>query len=57
MLPKTSAYVKSNDGQTKSMYFLIEHDNLSEKYNAIWNKVSAISVKNLIASLSIIKIF
>ena len=24
MLPKTSAYVKSYDGQTKWMYFLIE---------------------------------
>ena len=26
MLPKTSAYVKSYDGQTKRMYFLIEDD-------------------------------
>ena len=41
MLPKTSAYVKSYDGQTKWMYFLIEDDDLSEKYNTIWNKVSA----------------
>ena len=41
MLPKTSAYVKSHDVQTKSMYFLIEDDDLLEKYNAIWNKVSA----------------
>ena len=23
------------------MYFLIEHDDLLEKYNIIWNKVSA----------------
>ena len=29
MLPKTSAYVKSYDGQTKWMYFLIEDDDLS----------------------------
>ena len=30
MLPKTSAYVKSYDGQTKWMYFLIEDDELLE---------------------------
>ena len=41
MLPKTSAYVKSYDGQTKWMYILIKEDNLLEKCNAIWNKVSA----------------
>ena len=40
MLPKTSAYV-SYDGQAKWMYFLIEEDNLLEKYNTIWDKVSA----------------
>ena len=34
MLPKTSMYVKSYDGQTK------END-LFKKYNAIWDKVSA----------------
>ena len=38
MLPKKSAYVKSYDGQTKRMYLLIEYD---EKYNTIWDKVSA----------------
>ena len=32
MLPKTRAYVKSYDGQTKWMYFLIEDDDLLEKY-------------------------
>ena len=31
MLPKTSAYVKSYDGQTKWMQFLIEDDDLLEK--------------------------
>ena len=36
MLPKTSAYVKG-----KWMYFLIEDDDLLEKYNTIWDKVSA----------------
>ena len=41
MLPKTSAYVESYDGQTKWLYFLIEDDGLLEKYNAIWDKVSA----------------
>ena len=40
MLFKTTAYVKSYDGQTKWMYFLIE-DDLLEKYNTIWDKVSA----------------
>ena len=41
MLPKTSTYVKSYDRQTKWMYFLIEDDDLLEKYNTIWDKVSA----------------
>ena len=41
MLPKTSVYVKSYDGQTKWMYFLIESDDLLEKYNTIWDKLSA----------------
>ena len=41
MLQKTSAYVKGYDGQTEWMYFLTESDDLLEKYNAIWDKVSA----------------
>ena len=41
MLPKTSAYVKSSDGQTKWMCFLTEDDDLLEKYNTIWDTVSA----------------
>ena len=40
MLPKRRAYVKSYDVQTKWMYFLLEDDNLLEKYNTIWDKVS-----------------
>ena len=40
MLPKPSAYVKSYDEQTKWMHFLIEDDDLLEKYNTIWNKFS-----------------
>ena len=39
MLPETRAYVKTSDGQTKWMYFLIDNDNLLEKYNTIWDKV------------------
>ena len=37
------------------MYFLIEDDDLLEKYNNTWNKVSADMKKNFIASLFIIK--
>ena len=35
MFPKTIAYVKTYDGQTKWMYILIEDDNLLEKDNGI----------------------
>ena len=35
MLPKTSACVKSYDGQTKWMYFLFTDDELLERYNTI----------------------
>ena len=35
MLPKTSTYVKSYDEQSKSMYFLIENNDLLQKYNTI----------------------
>ena len=41
MTPKTSAYIKSYHRQTKWMYFLIEDDDLLEKYNTILNKVGA----------------
>ena len=41
MLPKTSAYIKSYDEQTKWIYFLIDDGNLLRKYNTIWDKVSA----------------
>ena len=34
MLPKITAYVKSYDGQTKWIYFLIKDDDLFGKYNA-----------------------
>ena len=41
MVPKTTAYVKYYDGQTKFLDFLIEDDDLIKKYNTIWDKVSA----------------
>ena len=41
ILPKTNAYVKSYDGQTKWMCFLIEDDVLLERHNIIWDKISA----------------
>ena len=47
MLPKTRAYVRSYDGQTKWMYFLIEDDDLLEKYNTIWSKVRADTKKRI----------
>ena len=40
MLPKASAYVKSYDGETKWIYFLIGDDELLNDYHDIWNKVS-----------------
>ena len=45
MLPKRSAYVKIYDGQTKQTCFLTEDDELLEKYNTVWDKVSADSKK------------
>ena len=59
MLPKTNAYVKRCDGQTKWMYFLIADDDSIEEYNEIYLfgiKSVLISKRNLIASLSMIKI-
>ena len=35
MLPKTNAYVKAYERQTKSMNFLIEDDDLLEKCNTV----------------------
>ena len=45
ILPKTSAYVKRYDGQTKWMHFLFEDDGLLKKYDTIWSKVNA-DIKN-----------
>ena len=41
MSPKTRAYVKIYNEQTKWMYFLIKDDALLEKYNTISDKFSA----------------
>ena len=51
MLPKTIAYVKGYDWQTKWMYFLIEDDDSLEKYNTIQDKVSANIKKQLDSEL------
>ena len=37
MPPKTRAYVKIHDVQNKWMCFLIENDDILEKYNTIWD--------------------
>ena len=47
MFPYKSAYVKSDYGQTKWMYFLVEDDDILEKYNTIWGKVSTDIKKEL----------
>ena len=57
MLPRMSMYVKSYDDQIKWMYFLIEDDDLLEKYNTFLIKSALILKKNLIANLSTIRIF
>ena len=56
ILPKPNAYIKSNDGKTKWMYFLIEGHELTKKYD-IWHKVSKSLTKNLVANPSTIKNF
>ena len=42
LLPKTSAYVKSYDGQTKWMYFLIENDDLLKNITIFGIKLALI---------------
>ena len=41
LLPKTRVCVKSYDVQSKLMCFLIEDEDLLEKHNNTWDKVSA----------------
>ena len=47
MLLTTSAYVRSYDGQTEWMHFLIEDDHILKKHSNIWDKVSADIKKEL----------
>ena len=47
IIPETSAYVKSYDGQTKWTYFLIENDDLLEKCKTISNRVSTSIYKKI----------
>ena len=42
--------------KTKWMYFLIDDDDLLEKYNTVWEKVSPDINKNSIMSISVINI-
>ena len=39
MLCKTSDYVKSYEGKTKWMCFLIEYDDFFKKYSTFWDKI------------------
>ena len=57
MVPKTRVYVEIYHGQTKWMYFLTEDDDLLEKCNTTWDKVSSDIKNNFMANLSAIKIF
>ena len=41
MLPRPSSYVKRYDAETKWLHFLIKDDDLLERRNNIWDKVSA----------------
>ena len=54
MRPETSAYAKIQDGQITWMYFLIEYDDLLEKHNNIWDKVS-VDIKKEFDTKSTIK--
>ena len=46
LLPNMSAYRKDFD-KAKCMSFLIKNENLLEKYNSIWKKVSNIIKKRI----------
>ena len=55
MFPKTSAYAKGYDGETKWMNVCIKDNDLLKKHNNIWNNVSNGIKKNLIANTFTIK--
>ena len=57
MLSKTRANVKSYDDQTKWITFLIEYDDLLEKYNILWDKVTSDVKGNLTANCCIKKVY
>ena len=57
MLPKTGAYVKSYDVETKWMHFSIEDDELLENMLIFGIMSAIVSKKNLISNLSTIKNF
>ena len=55
MLPKTVHFFFLIYGeQTKWIYFLIEDDELLEKFNTLWDNVST-DIRKMITSLSTIK--
>lgn len=55
MFLKTSAYVKHYVGETKLMHLFNKDDELLQKYNGIWNKVSN-SIKEKVMKLHIFAI-
>ena len=55
MLPKTSAYVKSYDGQTKWIYFWLRMMTYQKNIILFGIKSVPISKKNLISALTLIK--
>ena len=56
-LPKTRAFVKSYDSQTKWMCFLIEDDELLENIKLVGTKSAQKLKKKLIANLLTLKNF
>ena len=40
ILPNANVYVKDYDEKINWIYFLIKNDNLLNKYNTIWDKIS-----------------
>ena len=59
MLPKTGAYAKSYDGQTKWIFLLIEDDDLLEKYSIILFGIKSVLIpgQNFTENLSIVNFF
>ena len=55
MLPKTSAYVKSYDGQTKWIYFWLRMMTYQKNIILFGIKSVLISKKNLISALTLVK--